>query len=337
MLGDVTDLHHQWDLHQYTLRRDSMYAAQTQRDPQYWTRSGTRLPHKLHPLRTHNSSKHYIPLAERIRETAYVWDKSFAMGRNRAKGKSGHDRTTASTCADCAHPTDNMAHMLLTCTHPDIIHIREDVHQAHHNKLDKLRTRTLPHPWFYTAITKLAKAAWNPATPQVERYWTGHITATQMADAFGRHISSSLLEHQFHVLEKSIASILLPLYDGGLRMLRNRGHRHHNVDTAPAAPVPTHAKQRQPQDTHPTPKVLQLLQATSTPRTTLSARAQTRQRQAQPLRKQLLLTCGRNPTSTTSTISTTDLHSHIHLASPTLHIIHGTGPPDTLPKGRPPD
>ena len=144
---------------------------------------------KSHPLRTHHSSKHYIPLAERIRETAYVWDKSFAMGRNRAKGKSGHDRTTASTCADCAHPTDNMAHMLLTCTHPDIIHIREDVHQAHHNKLDKLRTRTLPHPWFYTAITKLAKA-------------------------------------------------------------------------------------------------------TSTPRTTLSARAQTRQRQAQPLRKQLLLTCG---------------------------------------------
>ena len=56
MLGDVTDLHHQWDLHQYTLRRDSMYAAQTHRDPQYWTRIETRLRHKLHPLRAHNSS-----------------------------------------------------------------------------------------------------------------------------------------------------------------------------------------------------------------------------------------------------------------------------------------
>ena len=176
------------------------------------------------------------------------------MGRNQAKGKTGPDHiTTASACADCALPIDNMAHMLLTCTH------------------------LLPHPWFHTAIIKLAKAAWNPHTPQAERYWTGHITATQLTDAFGRHISSSLLEHQFHVLEKSVTSILLPLYGGGLRMLRNRGLRHHNTDTASVTPIttPPHSQQRPSQDTHPTPKILQLLLATSTPRILSSARVRT--------------------------------------------------------------
>eukprot|EP00602_Paraphysomonas_sp_CaronLab_P012627 CAMPEP_0185042942 /NCGR_PEP_ID=MMETSP1103-20130426/42635_1 /TAXON_ID=36769 /ORGANISM="Paraphysomonas bandaiensis, Strain Caron Lab Isolate" /LENGTH=232 /DNA_ID=CAMNT_0027583075 /DNA_START=655 /DNA_END=1354 /DNA_ORIENTATION=- len=172
--------------------------------------SGIRLPHKLHPLRTNNSPKYYVSFQDRIRETAYVWDKSYAIGRNRAKGKIGDGLTTAAKCTDCDYTTDNMmAHMLLQCTHPEVAQIREHAFQTQQTQLDKLHRQRHPPPWFHNALTKMARAAWDPTTPQVERYWTGHLTASQLANAFGCNISTSLLEHQFHKLEKPVTKILL--------------------------------------------------------------------------------------------------------------------------------
>jgi len=159
-----------------------------------------------------------------------VWDKSYAIGRNRAKGKIGDGLTTAAKCTDCDYTTDNMmAHMLLQCTHPEVAQIREHAFQTQQTQLDKLHRQRHPPPWFHNALTKMARAAWDPTTPQVERYWTGHLTASQLANAFGCNISTPLLEYQFHKLEQSVTKILLPLYNGGINMLKNRGCRHHNI------------------------------------------------------------------------------------------------------------
>ena len=107
-------------------------------------------------------------------------------------------------CTDPKQTTTSLAHMLLTCAPPDLTHIREYVHQVHHNKLDKLRTRTLPHRRVHTAIIKLAKSRMESKHPPATLL--PHNWPTTNSD----HISSSLLEFQFHALEKSITSILLP-------------------------------------------------------------------------------------------------------------------------------
>ena len=72
---------------------------------------------------------------------------------------------------------------LLHSPHPDIIHLRKN------SFLDKIRkTRTSP-PWLHPALAKLSKAAWNTRTSQGERYWTAHISSSQLADAYGHTIS----------------------------------------------------------------------------------------------------------------------------------------------------
>ena len=98
---------------------------------------------------------------------------------------------------------------------------------------ERWHVRRHPRPWFHTALNKLAKAAWDPNTPQIERYWTGQLTASQLANAFGCNISTPLPEYQFHKLEQSVTKILLPLYNGGMNMLKNRGCRHHNIKVTP--------------------------------------------------------------------------------------------------------
>ena len=338
MLGDVTELQHQWDLHQYILTRDGTYPASASRDSQYWTRSGTRLPHKLHPLKPNNSPNCYVPFHDRIRETAYVWDKSYAMGRNRAKGKHGDELTTAAKCTDCDHNLDNMAHMLLHCPHPEIAQLREHAFHTQQTQLTKLHGQRQPIPWLHTALQRLARAAWDPTTPQVERYWTGQLTASQLANAFGHNISTTLHDHQFHKLEKSVTKVLLPLYNGGINMLKNRGCRFHSNDATAMTPTSTHASSQQCH-TNPTtnPTILQLLKATSTPRAVPHTRPRPQRRPANPIRRQTTLISDRTATTTSTPKTSADTHPQNGTSPPTPRLACGYGPPDTLPKGRPPD
>ena len=271
-------------------------------------------------------------------ETAYVWDKSYAMGRNRAKGKQGDELTTAAKCTDCDHNLDNMAHMLLQCPHPEIAQIREKAFHAQQTQLTKLHEKRQPIPWLHNALRRLARAAWDPDTPQVERYWTGQLTASQLANAFGHNISTSLLDHQFHKLEKSVTKILLPLYNGGLNMLKNRGCRFHRLDATTMTPPSANASS-QPHHTHSAtnPTILQLLKVTSTPRAVPPKRPRPQRGSVNLIRRQTTLIPDRIPTTISEHKTPAATHSQNGTSPPSPRLAHGTGPPDTLPKGRPPD
>jgi len=238
------------------------------------------------------------------------------------------------------HFRQHGAHASPICAHPEIAQIRENAFHTQQTQLAKLHGQRQPLPWLHTALTSLARAAWDPTTPQVERYWTGQLTASQLANAFGRNISTSLLEHQFHKLEKSVTKVLLPLYNnGGINMLKNRGCRFHNIDVTQATPPSTPASS-QPHRTHSTtkPKILQLLKVTSTPRAAPFTRPRAQHRPPNQIRKQTILTIERTPDTTGNLRPpATDSYSRINTSPRTSRLACGSGPPETLPKGRPPD
>ena len=199
---------------------------------------------------------------------------------------------------------------------------------------ERWHVRRHPRPWFHTALNKLAKAAWDPNTPQIERYWTGQLTASQLANAFGCNISTPLPEYQFHKLEQSVTKILLPLYNGGMNMLKNRGCRHHNIKVTPLT-QPSTPTSSQPHRTHTTTNsaILQLFQATSTPRAKPPTRTRSQRRPANPARIQTTLTYKRNPDTTGAPgSSVTDSHPRIKTPPSTSRTTSGSGRQRHYPK-----
>ena len=145
----------------------------------------------------------------------------------------------------------------------DVAQAREEIYHQHRQAIDKPKNITVLRPRFSTVLTKISSAAWNPNTPQVERYWT----ASQLANAFGHHISTAIQPQEFHQLEKLIIKILRSLYNG-FRMLKDRGRRHIQALT-PSIQTTTHTtepSQYVHRPTTPNPPILNLLQVSFTPK-----------------------------------------------------------------------
>ena len=156
---------------------------------------------------------------------AVTWNKSFSIGRNRAKTKHGLDLTKA-VCSDCGFRLDSLKHMCLDfhidCTYDAITQIRESTFHNHKNALQEvLRNSVLPH-WTTNVLKRLSNRAWNPSVPQVERFWTGTITTAQLETIFGGHIHQPLTTQGLRNLKTAVISLLQPLFDAAKLMIQDR-------------------------------------------------------------------------------------------------------------------
>ena len=108
LLTDFQSLRSQRTLEAYTAIRDQRYGHNPDRAPGYWTDSGTLLPRKLAQADSGPSKdKDSSYLHQRVLNAALTWDKSFSIGRNRAKTKQGLDLAKAA-CSDCSFRLDSL-------------------------------------------------------------------------------------------------------------------------------------------------------------------------------------------------------------------------------------
>ena len=359
LLTDFQDLCDLRTLENYTSTRDQRYGNNPDRAPGYWTNSGVHLPRKLAQA-DGSASKDKLSsnLRQRILNTALTWDKSFCIGRNRAKTKQGLDLTKAA-CSDCGFRLDSLKHMCLDCTHESITQIRETAFQSHKNVLHEIqRTQTLPN-WITSALRRLSSRAWNPSIPQVERYWTGTITAAQLETVFGDDIHNHLTAHSLRNLETVVINLLQPLYTAAKLMLQDRGCRYITMSKRPPRLLPRPRPKRS--QSRQRPRVLRLLgvqrrppTAYPTPDTRAHLTGPTRQSTGLPRPpqrrrlRQLYLHPRPHRSTVTHTTNPTPPPNNPHHSQPThlelgalRTLIQNAEPPpkpmETHPKGRPPD
>ena len=248
--------------------------------------------------------------------------------------------------------------MCLDCPNDNIMQIRESAFHSHKNALlEEMRNPELPQ-WTTTVLQRLSSRAWNPSVPQVERFWTGTITMTQLEMVFGDHIHESLTSQGLRSIESAIIKLLLPLFAAAKLMIQDRGRRYVTLRKGPPRllprPSPKHRQKRK------RPRVLRLLgihrrTETGTPPTAPMNPTNHTQRTIAPDRmkptgprqrrrrlRQLLL-C---PTPRRCMV--TPLHSTTPSTSQYTHLVLGTlrtliqnpvpqSQAEPYPKGRPPD